>query len=114
DPNGAVIAGAQVTLTNERTKEKLTETASDTGEFSFAAPKEGEYILEVSAPYFKTAVAKHLRLSPDEDARAEIVMQVTSETVTVGIIVMEDTLLDDNGNGKTTFNSKQITSLPHG
>ena len=114
DPVGAAIPGATVTLTNDATGEKLTRMTDDAGVIRFDVAAASGYTLEVSAASFKPVRAKHLRLSPREAASAQIAMPVSTETETVGIIIMDDSELDGPGNGTTIFGTKKITSLPHG
>jgi hypothetical protein len=114
DPTGAVIAGATVTLTNERTKEKLSLSTTEEGAFSFNVPAAGDYTLEVTSPGFSTSKTSRLHLSAKETARADIVMQLSAGSMEMGIIVTYDSPLNNNGNGTTIFTTKEITSLPHG
>ncbi|MFL6229990.1 MAG: carboxypeptidase-like regulatory domain-containing protein [Pyrinomonadaceae bacterium] len=114
DPNGAVIVGATLTLTNERTKEKLSLSATEEGTFSFPIPATDDYTFEVASPGFKTSRTRHLRLSANEAARAEVVMQVNADSMEMGVIVIYDPPFNGSGNGTTIFSTKEITSLPHG
>ena len=54
DPAGARIPKAKVRLTNPETGIIRTDTSTATGEFTFAFLPQGTYILEASAPGFKT------------------------------------------------------------
>src|SRR5262247_4227432 len=47
DPNGAVVAGAAVTLENDQTKDKRDQVTNDAGRFSFAAVHPGVYTLTI-------------------------------------------------------------------
>jgi hypothetical protein len=114
DPNGAVIAGATLTLTNERTKEKLSLTTSDEGSFHYQIPTAGEYMFEVASPGFNTSRTAHLRLNANETARAEVVMRVSADSMEMGVIVISDSPFNGSGNGTTIFSTKEITSLPRG
>ena len=56
DPQGAVLAGAQVKATNLATGVVLTTTTDSSGSFRFSLIPAGEYKLQVSASGFKSAV----------------------------------------------------------
>ena len=64
DPSGAVIANAQVTLTNNATGDKRTTTTTPAGVYRFSAlPVVGSYTLEVSPKGFKTAKVANVVIS---------------------------------------------------
>jgi hypothetical protein len=113
DPQGATVAGASVTLTNTRTKERLTATTNEMGEFSLNAPAAGDYSFEVSMPGFMPVKIERLRVNANELTRIDVAMQPGDYGETVGILI-SDPPFGEKGNGTTTFNSKEITSLPHG
>jgi hypothetical protein len=58
DPSGAVLAGAQVTLTNEGTSVPQRTVTTSTGSYTFEQVIAGTYSLRVDAPGF-TAQATH-------------------------------------------------------
>jgi len=68
DSTGAVVAGAQVTLTNVGTQEKHTETTGDAGLYTFVNVEPGQYRLDIEKSGFK-----HF-------ARTNVVVQVQQET----------------------------------
>lgn len=113
DPAGAVIANADVTLTNERTGEKFMQTmTADESAIKFTVASADDYTVTVSASNFKTVKARHVRLNTSEAANVQIAMPLSSDAMEMGIIVMDDSSFGGPGGGVTTFNSKQITSLP--
>jgi len=66
DPAGAILRGATVTLTNERTKEERKTTTSDDGNYVFAAVTPGQYTLKLEAPGFKTSELAHVALETSD------------------------------------------------
>ena len=85
DPTGAVIAGAEATLTNEGTQGAMRQTANATGEFVFNFVPVGTYTLRVQANGFKVAFNKGIALSAAENLRRTFVLEVgtVSESVEV-------------------------------
>ncbi|PYS34325.1 MAG: hypothetical protein DMF75_06790, partial [Acidobacteria bacterium] len=55
DPQGAIVAGADVTLTDTATKSTLTTTTNDAGRYNFPVVNPGVYDLVVTRQGFKTA-----------------------------------------------------------
>ena len=68
DSSGAVVAGAQVTLTNTGTQEKHTQTTGNEGGYKFVNVMPSEYRLDITRSGFK-----HF-------ARTNVVVQVQQET----------------------------------
>ncbi len=110
DVNGAAIPGAQITLTNERTKKRLHKTSTDEGEFKFAALAAGKYSFEIKAPGFKTYQHKHLLVNPHEQLSASATLQIDGETVTVGILVSEPEI--ETTNGTIIIRGEMLRRLP--
>jgi hypothetical protein len=86
DPSGAVVAGAQVTLTNSATGEKRVETTTSAGTYRFGALQVvGAYTLGITAKGFKGYKIEHIIISvgvvTTHDARLEV--GTAGETVTV-------------------------------
>lgn len=116
DPAGAVIPGVNVSLTDNKTKQKFTATTSDGGGFELAALPPGVYAVEAALPGFRTLRMTHLAVGADEAVELDLRLDVDGEAVTIGLVVLP---LDDiapgsprNGNGVTTFSSEQVTKLP--
>ena len=64
DPNGAVVPGATVTLTNPASKVAFNFTTADDGAYKFSLLEAGIYNLSVEAPTFAKAEAIDLNLRP--------------------------------------------------
>lgn len=85
DPNGAVVMGATVKVTNTATSAELSTTTSETGFYNFPNLPIGLYSLTVSSSGFRTAVIPAQRLSVAESIRQDVTLalgQVT-ESITV-------------------------------
>ncbi len=86
DSNGAVIAGADVKLTDPKTGVELTTKTSDQGVYNFpkAAPGQG-YKLTFTAPGFQTLIINDVALGVDTVAthNAEMTIGEVSGTVVV-------------------------------
>src|SRR5437762_4690140 len=86
DPNGEVVAGANVTLQNDQTKDKRDQVTNDSGRFSFAAVQPGIYTLKIEHLGFETLLRTKVVLSANETlASGELPLRTgqVTETVTV-------------------------------
>src|ERR1044071_5448042 len=61
DPQGNVVAGATVTLTNDAKNFNRTQTTTDTGTYAFTLIPPDEYTVEVQATGFKKALLTSVR-----------------------------------------------------
>src|SRR5437870_13096308 len=86
DPNGAVVAGATVTLTNDQTNEKRDLTTNESGRFSFASVQPGVFTVRIEHQGFETLLRTKVVLSANEGlALGELSLRTgqVTETVTV-------------------------------
>ncbi len=81
DPNGAVIPGASVSITNTETGASYSVTTDSDGEFSRDGLVGGNYAVSVFASGFKRTVFENVR--PGKDLDVELEVGGVSETVTV-------------------------------
>lgn len=110
DEVGAVVPAAKITLINERTEKSLTATSSDEGEFRIADVAAGKYSLEIEATGFKSYKQKNLALNSREALRIDATLQVSGETVTVGILISDPQI--QYSNGTTILSGDLIRKLP--
>src|SRR5215813_9562058 len=85
DPNGAVIAGAEVTLTSAATKLTRTTTTNSEGLYRFEAVDPGTYSVKVSATGFGeiTSTGIDVRANQTSDVPAQMAPAGQIETVNV-------------------------------
>ena len=84
DPTGAVIARANVTLTQTGTQVKRSATTNEAGQFTAPALPPATYRVTVEAPGFKT-YSQDVTLLADQNGTLQVQMQLgaAAETVTV-------------------------------
>ena len=85
DNTGAVVAKADVSLTNTATLTVLKTTTNSDGEYLFAAIPPGVYDLSVSAVGFNTYDAKGIVLRVSQRARADATLAVGEVKTTVTV-----------------------------
>jgi hypothetical protein len=112
DTNGEVVSGATVIVKNTATGAEFRTTSSGSGVYTVPSLGSGTYIVTVSAPGFKQAVARDVKLDIGVPATVNVTLEVgaASESIVVqggGEIVQTQT-----ANIATTLQVKQITNLP--
>ena len=112
DSSGAVIAGANVTLTNEGTDISSKDVSSPQGFYTFPNLDPGQYTVTVDARGFKTITSKHNVVLVEQSTRVDLTLSpgAVNEQVTVtGSTPMVETTTSDLG---TTIDQTQINNLP--
>src|SRR5437773_4407831 len=114
DPQGNLVAGATVTLTNAATNFSRTTTTTTEGLFSFEQVPAGDYRVEVTATGFKKAVVTDFHALVSKVTPADITLEIgnVSETVTVSSGAAENLINRDDGTLGNNFVNQQITQLP--
>jgi hypothetical protein len=80
DPAGAVVAGAEITVTNPATGAVRAAKTSDRGEYSFADLPAGSYDVTIKAPNFKEYVSKGVQLFVSSTTTVNATLTVGSAT----------------------------------
>ena len=113
DPNGNVVSGATVTLTNSAGNFTRTQSTNKDGTYIFNAIPQGTYSIQIKASGFKTASVSGLAARVDTPIVLDLQLEVgdVSERVdvtsaAVATVNSQDATLGD------TFVSKRITQLP--
>lgn len=114
DPQGNVIAGATVTLTNLATSASRTTTTADVGVYSFEFVPPGDYSVEVTAKGFKKALVNNVHALVSQPTPVDVKLEVgdVTQTVTVTANAAEQLINREDATLGNTFVPKQITELP--
>jgi hypothetical protein len=114
DPNGAVIAGANVTLTSVQTKLNRTTTTSEEGLYRFEAVDPGSYSVKINAPGFGdlTQTGVEVRANQTSDLAAQLAP--SGQNVTVDITADAGQLLQTEAPVRGgNIEAAKITELPY-
>jgi hypothetical protein len=84
DPSGAVVAGTNIRLLDEKGDVIATTSADSNGNYSFSSLAVGAYNVEFQSPGFKRNVVSQLNVSPGENQiNSQLQVGSTAQTVTV-------------------------------
>ena len=90
DPNGAMVAGADVTITNSETGQRYTARTDSEGVFRAQGLAAGLYTVSVESPGFSRTDIENVRVAPER--AASIGVSVRPAGVTETVTVAGDTL----------------------
>jgi len=114
DPQGNVVAGAKVTLTNIGTAATRDTTTTDAGVYGFDFVAIGDYKIEVEATGFKKKAVTDIHALVAKPVTVDVDLELgnVTETVTIAAGSAEVLVNRDDGTLGNNFVSKQITQLP--
>ncbi|MDQ6698935.1 MAG: carboxypeptidase-like regulatory domain-containing protein, partial [Acidobacteriota bacterium] len=119
DPAKALIAGAQVTLTNVGTGAARSTTSNNDGNYTLVLIEPGTYNLRIQKTGFETIVQEGLKLDVAQSARLDFTLSLgsvnqeisvkasgallESETATLGQTVDNNTIVNLPLNGRNSY-----------
>jgi hypothetical protein len=113
DANGAVIAGATVTATNDASGVKKSTTTGDSGQYLIANLEAGTYSIRVSARGFKDTVVAAIPVKANSTMQANVSLDVGDVSSVVEVTGgAELTLNATESQISNSVTSKQIAVLP--
>lgn len=113
DANGAAVAAAMVTLTNEATGVSFTTETSESGTYSFDLVQVGKYTITIEKQGFKKFISQATPVNVNQPATVNAQLETggLQETVTVQAGV-EQVQTSTSGNIGSTIEQKTLESLP--
>ncbi len=115
DQSGGVIPGAQVTLTNEASKDSRVEQTNGAGLYAFPSLVPGTYDIRAAAKGFKAKLVTGIVLNAG-DARTVPALSLTvgTETQTVTVSADEEMIPIVNGQRNDVLSTADIANLALG
>jgi hypothetical protein len=111
DTNSAVIAGAQLTLTNVDTSVARKAVTAD-GYYSIPFVPPGNYQLNVLASGFKPVTRNNLSINVDQAARIDFTLEIGAINESVNITGNGTPLERETSSNGTVIENKTIVTLP--
>jgi hypothetical protein len=113
DPTGAVIAGAQMTITNTATGVTGHTVSDKSGLYSFEFLVIGDYVVTAGAPGFETDSIGPFHIEIDQIATANAKLQVGKASTTVSVSGSSTELLNsENSTISTSISANQLENMP--
>jgi carboxypeptidase family protein len=112
DPSGAVVPGANVTVTNADTGAERSAISSSTGTFDFQALQPGKYTVSVEAKGFKKAVSSGIVVSVAVTAEVTITLEIGAANETVNVTAAQEVINTTSPSVTNIINTRQVVDLP--
>jgi hypothetical protein len=113
DPNGAVVAGADVTLTSQQTRLDRVTTTNDEGIYRFEAVDVGTYSIKVNATGFGEVTKTGIEVRANQTSDVPAQLSPAGQQVTVDITAEAGQLLQTEAPVRGgNIEQARITELP--
>lgn len=112
DANDAVIAGAQVEITNSATNRTQSVTTDASGEYVALQLQPGQYRIKVSAENFKIALSEEITVLTDSTTRVNMQLEAGSITETVTVHAEAAVLNTETPEKGDVIVERQVQELP--
>ena len=112
DPTGAVVPGAQVSVTNEATGGKRQVTSQGNGSYFVPLLLPGSYKVEVSMSGFKLATVRGVEVDVTETARLDLKLEVGSTQEHMNVTGEAELLQTESSSLGRVVGPEQVTDLP--
>jgi hypothetical protein len=112
DASGAVVAGAQVTATNQATGVSNTTTTTSAGSYEFPNLLIGPYTITVENKGFQKYVRKDIEVRSNQVTEASARMAIGTADTVVEVTAGADVVQTTNSQLANTFDARQIVNLP--
>jgi protocatechuate 3,4-dioxygenase beta subunit len=105
DPNGAIVPGASVTITNTATNQSITTTTGSDGSYQSSTLTPGTYSVTINSPGFKRHRIENVVVGGSWPSHANAELQVGNVSETVTVVARDQAQLN------ATINTRQISEL---
>src|SRR5882757_3826253 len=112
DASGAVVKGANVTLTNEGTAAKLSTTTGDDGGYKFSPVRIGVYTVSVTQQGFQSAEHKKLTVNVGASVVVDFSLKAGQVTETIEVTTEAPVLQTQDASVGQVVNSRNVNNLP--
>ncbi len=112
DPSGAVVAGTNVRLLDEKGDVIATTSADSNGNYSFSSLPVGAYNVEFQSPGFRRSVVSQLNVSPGEN-QINGRLQVGSAAETVMVTATAGGILNTESAEAAAISSPGVANRAH-
>jgi hypothetical protein len=112
DDSGAVIPGANVTVTNDDTGIEVTRPTNEVGFYSAPGLNPGDYTVSVSSEGFSTAQQQAVRLEVAQTLRLDFQLSVGQLTEVVEVSATAQLIQSEKTEVGQVIDSKRIVEMP--
>jgi hypothetical protein len=113
DPQGAVVAGATVTVKNVAANREYTTQTSGEGTFTVPSLENGVYSATIVAKGFKQQVVTDIKIDIGRPSSIKVALEIGANTETVTVVGGGELVQTQTATVGTSITGRQITELPY-
>ena len=112
DPSGAVVSGANVTVTNEATGVSRTTVTGPSGFYRVPGLSPESYRIEVESSGFQKSTVSNVRVAAEAVNGQDVALKTAKEQQAVTVVANVEELQTENAIVDNTITSAQVVALP--
>src|SRR5215468_6961 len=112
DPNGAVVARAEVIVRNVATGTEYKAVTTETGNYTISSLPAGSYELRVEAPGFKKFVMQRVQVQLLQTTRVDAALEIGAANDTVTVTAQAPLLQTQSAEQSTNISGQLFNSMP--
>jgi len=112
DPNGAVVANATVTATNQNTGAERSAVSNESGAFDFETLQPGKYNVTVEAKGFKKIISRDITVSVSQTTQVNIPLEIGVAGETVTVTASQEVINTSSPSLTNIIDTRQVHDLP--
>jgi hypothetical protein len=112
DTSGAIVSGANVTITNTSTNVSVKTTSGSAGDFYIPSLNPGSYKVTVESTGFQRSITNTVTLTVDQKVRIDVALKPGAVTETLQVTAQAVTLDTDSAALSQLVSQQQVEELP--
>jgi hypothetical protein len=112
DPTGAVVPGANVTVTNKATGVATTATTDSAGLYRVDHLQPGSYTVSVTSPSFKQSVSDNVQVLAETPRGLNVTLQPGEAAQQVTVTAGNEQLQTETANNQATIGVREVLEIP--
>ena len=114
DANGALVSGANIVVTNDRTGEERTAVSSIEGTFGVPALKASDYTVTATGQNFAPSRVTGIQLSVGQELKLNITLKTSEVTASIDVVAGAEAATDtSSARMGATVTQREVVGLPN-
>jgi hypothetical protein len=113
DPSGAIVADADITVTDSDTNTAYQTKSTESGDFTVPYLASGAYTVTVTKTGFQNFKAEGLHLDPSQTVRVNVDLTIGSSGTKVEVLAATESVQTDSSTLSSAVDARVISTIPN-